>query len=195
MDPAHMTELSAVRSTGKDCGTEDGFLDVEPPADGSSQWMRWMLSQQQDFAEEKNMLTNLVHSSGNQILFLPKFHCELNWAELYWCVLKSCAREKIDGTWSTMVKAVWQACGENNISPDLSRRFARKVREMISLYAHGTTGPFAIWCQKKMNGHRVSFFNATALQQWKVGSVATCTVTDYGVKQLSEYRCYGLTTQ
>ena len=97
--------------------------------------------------------------------------------------MKSCAREKIDGTWSTMVKAVWQACGQNNISPDLCRRFARKVREMISLYAHGTSGPFAIWCQKKMNGHRVSFFNANALQQWKVGSVATCTVTDYGVKQ------------
>ncbi len=48
--------------------TEDGFLDVEPPADGSSQWMRWMLSQQQDFAEQEDTIqgeTQYVSVSTN----------------------------------------------------------------------------------------------------------------------------------
>ena len=34
-----------------------------------------------------------VEALGNRILFYPKFHCELNFIERYWCQAKWFARE------------------------------------------------------------------------------------------------------
>jgi transposase len=50
--------------------------------------VRWVLAQEIDFLEQDNMLTELVKKRGQLIMFLPKFNCELNWAELLWSILK-----------------------------------------------------------------------------------------------------------
>ena len=37
---------------------------------------------QSDFQEQKNSLEELVEARGHVCLFLPKFHCELNFIEM-----------------------------------------------------------------------------------------------------------------
>ncbi|PUU75786.1 hypothetical protein B9Z19DRAFT_993111 [Tuber borchii] len=43
-----------------------------------------ILSREEDFLAQKGMLQEEIERSGHLILFLPKFHCELNWIEYYW---------------------------------------------------------------------------------------------------------------
>ena len=52
--------------------------DTEPPRDMSLKWLRWVMSHEIDFLAQQNLLTDLVTSRGHKVLFLPKFHCELN---------------------------------------------------------------------------------------------------------------------
>ena len=54
---------------------------------------RRVLSQQQDFREQKGQLQEEVEAANHLIIFYPKFHCELNFIERFWCVAKWYARE------------------------------------------------------------------------------------------------------
>ena len=144
--------------------------DTEPPRDMSLKWLRWVMSHEIDFLAQQNLLTDLVTSRGHKVLFLPKFHCELNITELYWSMLKACVRRHVDGKWGTMTKAVWLAFGTNNMPLELGQRFARKCRELLDLYGHEIDGPFTQCYQKIMNAHRGAFFDAHALKPWAGGA-------------------------
>ena len=50
--------------------------------------MRMLLSALYDFMAQKSRVHELIEGRGHICLFLPKFHCELNWIELYWCLIK-----------------------------------------------------------------------------------------------------------
>jgi hypothetical protein len=106
------------------------------------------MSHETDFLAQQNLLTDLVTSRGHKVLFLPKFHCELNVAELHWSMLKARVRRHVDGKWGTMTKAVWLAFGTNNVPLELGQRFARKCRELLDLHGYKIDGPFAQHCQK-----------------------------------------------
>ena len=161
-----------------------------PPRDGSAKWMRWMLARETDFLEQDNVLTELVKKRGQLIMFLPKFHCELNWAELFWSMLKSCVRRHVDGTWGAMTASVWLAFGEENIPLTLVRAFARKCRELVGMCDYGLDGPFAQCYQKLLNAHRGAFCDPHALQERKVGAEATCHKKEDGLKRC---RCHIIT--
>ena len=47
-----------------------------------------ILEAQDDFANEVSLLETLIQQSGHRVIFYPKFHCELNYIEHYWAVLK-----------------------------------------------------------------------------------------------------------
>jgi hypothetical protein len=47
-----------------------------------------VLAQQPDFVAQKCSLEELLTKEGFQTLFLPKFHCELNWIEQFWSSVK-----------------------------------------------------------------------------------------------------------
>jgi hypothetical protein len=44
--------------------------------------LAWLLSQQDDFANQESMLETMIKKAGHKCLFLPKFHCELNPIEM-----------------------------------------------------------------------------------------------------------------
>ncbi|KAH8796800.1 hypothetical protein DL96DRAFT_1643617 [Flagelloscypha sp. PMI_526] len=46
--------------------------------------MRRILYNQPDFANQKSQLEILCELRGYKVLFLPKFHCELNFIEQVW---------------------------------------------------------------------------------------------------------------
>ena len=51
-----------------------------------------LLASQSDFTSEVSALDRVVSSGGHRCLFLPKYHCELNWIERYWGAAKKYAR-------------------------------------------------------------------------------------------------------
>ena len=42
-----------------------------------------ILESQTDFQGEKSMLENIIIEAGHEVIFYPKFHCELNYIEYY----------------------------------------------------------------------------------------------------------------
>ena len=44
--------------------------------------MARILGQQDDFANQPTMLETVIRAAGHEIVFLPKFHCELNPIEM-----------------------------------------------------------------------------------------------------------------
>ena len=52
-----------------------------------------LLGAQPDFAAEPTPLERTIAELGHRSLFLPKFHCELNWIERYWGAAKKYARK------------------------------------------------------------------------------------------------------
>ena len=54
---------------------------------------RRVLEAQRDFQGQKGRLREEVEALGHHVLFYPKFHCEPNFIERYWCQAKWFARE------------------------------------------------------------------------------------------------------
>ena len=55
-----------------------------------------------DFKSETSGLDRVVTSAGHHCLFLPKYHCELNWIERYWGAGKKYARRHCGYTLSAL---------------------------------------------------------------------------------------------
>ena len=47
-----------------------------------------ILEAEPDFKNEVSLLETVIQSAGHEIIFYPKFHCELNYIEYYWAALK-----------------------------------------------------------------------------------------------------------
>lgn len=54
--------------------------------------MRQILANQPDFKSQKGKLEEEIVARNHFVLFYPKFHCELNWIERFWCACKHFAR-------------------------------------------------------------------------------------------------------
>ncbi|CAG8837121.1 8961_t:CDS:2, partial [Cetraspora pellucida] len=50
---------------------------------------RELISQQLDFLAQKGQLEEIIVAAGHQIIFYPKFHCELNYIETFWGLQKT----------------------------------------------------------------------------------------------------------
>ena len=65
-----------------------------------------MLSQHDDFKNEKNALETMLESRAHIAVFLPKFHCELNGIERVWGHSKCTTRAYCDYTIMLLCKNV-----------------------------------------------------------------------------------------
>ena len=70
-----------------DCPTSDGRPGCSADVPGGC-CARALLSAQKDFQEQKGRLQEEVNAVGHEIIFYPKFHCELNFIERYWSGVK-----------------------------------------------------------------------------------------------------------
>ncbi|KAH6902428.1 hypothetical protein BKA70DRAFT_1113152 [Coprinopsis sp. MPI-PUGE-AT-0042] len=116
---------------------------------------RRLLFNQPDFVNVKSALELECESRGSafKVLFLPKFHCELNFIEQVWGYAKrlyrlnpaSTREEDLERNALESLAAVPLVC---------MRRFANRAECFADAYRHGPTGAEAVWAAKRYRGHR-----------------------------------------
>ena len=115
---------------------------------------RRILYNQPDFVAIKSHLELTCEAEGFWVLFLPKFHCELNPIEQCW----------------GYAKRLYRMCPPSSREEDLERnvissldsvplssirRFSNRAIHFMDAYHKGLNGKQAAWAARKYRGHRV----------------------------------------
>lgn len=61
-----------------------------------------ILDLQPDFLEQQSLVQEVIEAAGHLCIFLPKFHCELNFIEFFWGAVKRYLRMHCDYTFTTL---------------------------------------------------------------------------------------------
>lgn len=94
--------------------------------------MRLVLGNPTNFKHEKNALEHLMLELGQWVLYLPKFHCELNPIEREWGAAKRCTRSHCNYTFPGLDRTIIQAL--ESVQLDTIRKYFRKCREYMKAY-------------------------------------------------------------
>ena len=138
-----------IRSILKERGLFSGRMELKEA--------RQLLSQQDDFREQKSLLEETVSAKGHEIIFYPKFHPEFNFIEMYWGACKAFTRKNCDYSWKALQAIVPRAL--DSVSLSTIRRFARKCDRYIDAYREKDGGTRLTTAQvehavKKYKSHR-----------------------------------------
>jgi hypothetical protein len=57
---------------------------------------------QLDFQQQKSLVKEVIEAAGHLCIFLPKFHCELNFIEFFWGTVKRYLWDNCDYTFETL---------------------------------------------------------------------------------------------
>ncbi|KAJ3506528.1 hypothetical protein NLJ89_g6819 [Agrocybe chaxingu] len=125
------------------------------PPDESRCCCRRLLYMEPDFVNVKSLLEEHCAKRGFKVIFLPKFHCELNFLEMVWGKSKRAYRlyppsSKEDDLRQNMLTAL------ESVNLTDMRKFARRSRRFMRFYHLGLDGKLAAWANKKFRGHRVT---------------------------------------
>lgn len=113
---------------------------------------RRILELQPDFSSQKSRLQEVIESHGHHVIFYPKFHCELNYIEMYWGAAKKYTRDNCDYSWRGLLDTVPKAL--DSIPLLTIRKFARKSFRYMNAYRLGLTGHAAEFAVRKYKSHR-----------------------------------------
>jgi hypothetical protein len=115
---------------------------------------RRVLYNQPDFANVTSVLEAVCATRGVQILFLPKFHCELNFIEQCWGRAKSVYRTYPESSREDHLEANMIMSLESIPLSMMQKFFTRSLRFMDA-YRRGLNGRQAAWATRRYRGHRV----------------------------------------
>jgi hypothetical protein len=119
---------------------------------------RRLLANQPDFLGQKNWLQEIVddwnttHGSRHSLIFLPKFHCELNWIEMVWGYVKARLRRDCMFSFAELKMQLPKAL--QSIPLSTMRKFARHCFRYMSAYRVGLEGQALEHAQKLFSSHR-----------------------------------------
>ena len=103
---------------------------------------RRLLASQPDFRAQVSMLEETCKKLGFDVIFLPKFHCEINYIEYLWGFSKRIVRARYPTTLDELKLLVSQSLAACDVST--IRRWERRMWKFIDLYScDKMTGPLA----------------------------------------------------
>jgi hypothetical protein len=115
---------------------------------------RRILYNQLDFAIVESVLETICQVQGFQVIFLPKFHSELNFIEQCWGYAKRVYRLNPPSSREDHLEK--NALASLEAVPLKSmRKFATRSRRFMDAYERGLNGRQAAWAARKYKGHRV----------------------------------------
>ena len=97
--------------------------------------MRTVLANHEDFCTEKTVVENYLIGRGHKVLFVPKFHCELNPIERVWGQAKVYTCTHTNYTLPRLRNIIRP--GLDSVSLDLIRKYFRKVQDYETAYLEG----------------------------------------------------------
>src|SRR6266540_1544157 len=113
-----------------------------------------ILYNQYDFTNIASILELTCKALGVLVMFLPKFHCELNFIEQCWGFAKRIYRLNLElSREDQLEKNVLNAIEAVPLTS--MRKFATRSRRFMDAYARGLNGRQAAWAARKYRGHRV----------------------------------------
>ena len=118
-----------------------------------------MLASQPDFKAQKRSIEEVIgehnakHGTGHLVLFLPKFHCELNPIERVWSALKFHLRANTPGNAQALRKYLPTALS-TGIPEDSWGRYFRLSWRLMSAYRLGCSYALAVFAAKTYRSHR-----------------------------------------
>jgi transposase len=120
--------------------------------------LREIVSKHKAF-ETQTKLEILAKRYNVQIIFCPKFHCELNPIEGLWCSQKKFVRQRTDQNYDTMVRLIYESRGyfiEKKTYIKLWRRFRRCINAYKKGVSYGEilTTYFSGKSKEKIQAHR-----------------------------------------
>ncbi|CCO31561.1 hypothetical protein RSOLAG1IB_10954 [Rhizoctonia solani AG-1 IB] len=114
---------------------------------------RRTMMNQPDIIAQKSIIQTLAKSEGCSVMYLPKYHCELNPIEQCWGVAKRKYRECPASSLEADLKKNMLAALDS-VDLRLIRRFAARSERFVHAYGEGLSGQEAAWTLKKFRGHR-----------------------------------------
>src|SRR5258706_3170450 len=111
-----------------------------------------ILEAEDDFRNEVSLLETVIRAAGHDVIFYPKFHCELNYIEYYWAALKRYTREHCKYSFPELEKTVLEAMGSVDIKT--IRRFADRSKRWLMAYINGLTEEQRAYAEKQYKSHR-----------------------------------------
>lgn len=93
-----------------------------------------ILAHQPDFLEQKCLIEEILNSEGQDVLFLPKFHCELNWIEQFWGACKRYTREHSTGSITGLRENIPAAMDSVHNGVSINRFFEKSLRIMTAYH-------------------------------------------------------------
>ena len=94
-----------------------------------------ILDLQPDFAEQKSLIQEVIENAGHLCIFLPKFHCELNFIEFFWGAVKRYLREHCNYTFEGLKTNMPEALA--SVSVATIRKWEHRMRRWMEAYRGG----------------------------------------------------------
>jgi transposase len=114
----------------------------------------FVLSHEPDFLAQEEWLTQVVHKAGFEIIFYPKYHCELNYIEMVWGWAKGHHRRTCTYNYKDLKERL-----PKTFDDLLDVSFVRKVFQhclrFMSGYREKLEGPLLDYAMRKYTSHRV----------------------------------------
>ncbi|THU79174.1 hypothetical protein K435DRAFT_698465 [Dendrothele bispora CBS 962.96] len=115
---------------------------------------RRILFNEPDFVGVESILEKTCKERGVQVIFLPKFHCELNPIEQCWGYGKRLYRFYPESSREEDLERNALECLDK-VPLESIRRFFNRSHKFMDAYSKGLDGRQAAWAARKYRGHRV----------------------------------------
>ncbi|QRW10291.1 DDE superfamily endonuclease [Ceratobasidium sp. AG-Ba] len=115
---------------------------------------RRTMMNQPDILAQKSIIQTLAEAEGFSVLYLPKYHCELNPIEQCWGAAKRVYRDSPFSSLEADLKRN-MLTALDSVKLESIRRFAARSQRFVHAYLAGLSGSQAAWAMKKFRGHRI----------------------------------------
>jgi hypothetical protein len=115
---------------------------------------RRILYNQLHFVAVESLLELTCKSYGIKVMFLPKFHCELNFIEQCWGYAKRTYRLNPESSCEDVLERN-ALTALDSIPLESMWKFSICLQRFMDAYGKGLNGRQAAWAARKYRGHRV----------------------------------------
>ena len=133
------------------CPTTNNRPGCDPSMEGGC-CARTVLAAEKDFREQKGKLQEELEALHQEVIFYPKFHCQLNFIERFWCAAKYYARENCLYTLEGLRETIPTALASVTVG-SINRYYNHCVR-IMDAYEGGSIYGTAKFKEAVYKGHR-----------------------------------------